>query len=169
MLVLTVIVAILLEIAIVLEFTATLTVELPSRNSEELTETFEPTETVELLTVDMPIFKSNADKFATEVELETLNRELVCTEFTVLLPTNKFVLVIATLSPINSCADLKLPTAVRLAPKTAFPETFAVPVTVNDASGAELLIPTRFKSPSATIKLVFTTKPFFTTKSFSAI
>lgn len=80
-----------------------------------------------------------------------------------LLPTNIVVELTTTLSPTARLAVLIVLRVVM------FPDTLAVPVIVSVASGDELFIPTRFKSPSATIKLVLTTKPFLTTKSFSAI
>jgi hypothetical protein len=54
-------------------------------------------------------------------------------------------------------------------PTRVLPETFAVPVTANEASGVEVLIPTRLEVPSAKIRSVLTTRPFLTVKSLSAI
>ena len=62
-----------------------------------------------------------------------------------------------------------LPATDKLDENVTFPVTFAVPATVNVASGDAVLTPTLFVDPSTTNAFVFTTRPFLTTKSLSAI
>lgn len=135
--------------------TNTLDVELPTVIPIELIADG-PTETAIVLTKEEPILKLAAVKLAVAVEFAICNRELFCVAFTEVLPS-------------KILEGITVLTTVKFAPKITLPETLAVPVTVNDASGDVLLIPTRAISPLAKIKLVFTIKPFFTTKSFSAI
>ena len=157
------------ETAITVEFVTAFAVLLPTSNAEEFTVKLDPIAIVEAFTVEIPILKSTGVKFAVKVELETLNRELVCVVFAVLLPTKNILEFTTTLLPTTNSEEREVPKDVTLELKVTLPDTLAVPVIVSVASGDELFIPTRFKSPSATIKSVLTTKPFLTTKSFSAI